>query len=175
MDVISARCALPGSLLCTGDSSIGIEGDVDWSLESLCLGILTILMTHELIVACNVGICDRCLRCNRLIGDGLAVKLEWSCHQPALIIEEELMNTHLMTFAAIAETGVINHERTILLVNERRVVTLCNLSAAHRIPLVTAKEQYATVVGSGRTIVHLITLEECRCAIAIYERTIWIL
>jgi len=175
VDVISTSRTLPGSRLSASDGSIGIEGDVDRSLESLCLGILTILMTHELIVACNVGICDRRLGCNRLIGDSLAVKLEWSCHQPALIVEEKLMNTHLMTFAAITETGVINHKRTILLVNERRVVTLCYLSTAHGIPLVTAKEQYATVVGSGRTIVHLITLEECRCAIAIYERTIWIL
>ena len=175
MDVISTSRTLPGSLLSASDGSIGIEGDVDRCLESLCLGILTILMTHELIVACNVCICDRCLGSNRLIGDGLTVKLEWSCHQPALIVEEELMNTHLMTFATIAETSVINHERTILLVNERRVVTLCKLSTAHGIPLVTAKEQYATVVGCGRTIVHLITLEESRCAIAILVRTIRIL
>ena len=85
------------------------------------------------------------------------------------------MNTNLMTLATIAETGMINHERTVLLVNESRVMPLCNLSTAHRIPLITAKKQYATVVGCGSTIVHLITLEECRCAIAIYERSIRLL
>ena len=39
-------------------------------------------------------------------------------------------------------------------------------STAHGIPLITAKEQYATVVGCGRTIVHLIALKESRCAIS---------
>ena len=85
------------------------------------------------------------------------------------------MNTHLMAFAAITETGMINHESTVLLINERRVVTLCKLSTTHGIPLVTAKEQYATVVGCGRTIVHLIALKESRCAIAIYVRSVRIL
>ena len=60
-------------------------------------------MTEELIVTGYFGVSDGSLCGNVVVGNGLAVKLERSCHNPTLIVEEELMNANLMTFALVGE------------------------------------------------------------------------
>ena len=60
-------------------------------------------MAEELIVAGYLGVCDGSLSGDVVVGDCLAVKLERSSHYPTLIVEEELMNANLMTFALVGE------------------------------------------------------------------------
>ena len=103
MDIVGTSSALPSSCFSACYGAVGIEADVYSCFVSLALGVLTIFVAHKLIVACYLAVGNGSLCSDVVVGDGLAVELERSSHKPSLVVEEELMNAHLMTLALVGE------------------------------------------------------------------------
>ena len=54
-------------------------------------------------------------------------------------------------------------------------MTLCYLCSRHRIPLVATKEQHSTIIGCLGSVIQKIAFCNCRCAVAIYVWSFWII
>ena len=132
-------------------------------------------MSNKLIVACYIRSRIELLGGNFVIGDSLATKLVWRCHQPTVLIQEQLMHAHLMSFRGVIETSVVNQQSTSLMIYNSRVVTLRQLCCRHCFPLIVAKE-FHTLVALGicavvEDILVVHGIDTCRCQ-AVLVRTV---
>ena len=113
-------------------------------------------MQDDLVVSGDLLVGDACRRRYLGICRRAPVKLVRSSHEPAILVEEELVHPHLMTEGTVIELRVIHDERTALAIHKRGVVALRHLAGGHGLPLIAIHEQHATVGRSIAAIIHLI-------------------
>ena len=109
-------------------------------------------MYQQLIGACYLIRCKWLFGLNILVGDGLAVIFERRGNEPAVLVLEQLVHTHLMSLiillGIIAEAGVIDEIGATIRRVDHGVVALRALALRHESPVAIGAEQFLAASGS---------------------------
>ena len=139
---------------------------------------------QHLVVAGNVGGSHLLSGLDVAVGYCLASVFKRSSTQPAVLVDEDLVNTQFVSLSdgAVLETSVIDHECLIAL-RDDRVVTLRALrvvASSHKAPIAIGSEDVLATVGltsTVRTVVDTILIIDgyCTCMIGVGIRAVRIL
>ena len=139
---------LPFSSIFARNGAVSQKMDGNRLLVSLCRCILAIRMSHQLVISHNFASLVKLPGGNILMGIGLTAELVRCSYQPTILVHEELMHSHLMLLPPGIDAGMIDYERTTLVVDDGRVMSLSYFCRRHRIPLVVA-EEFHTLIALG--------------------------
>ena len=94
----------------------------------------------ELIVACHLVSTIKLRCCDVGSRNGFAAEFVGRCDEPAVLVDEHLMDAHLMSFGIIVEAGVIDEQCTTLMIDDSRVVSLGKFGSRHGVPLIVGQD-----------------------------------
>ena len=153
--VVDAPCAVVARLG-AADGAVVVESDGD-GRHLLHVGIVhLVLVDDDLVGAGNVLLLAGSALGDVVVGELLAVILEGRGDDPSLLVEEQLVDAHLVAGGAVVELGVVDQVGASVGCSNGAVVTLCALADGLESPLVVCTHELrAAVVGAGTVVLHV--------------------
>ena len=152
--------------------AVATESDGLWH-NFLVMGVVhSVFVQQQTIGASDFFYGERLLRGDVRVGDRLSVVFERSGHEPSVLVDKHLMDTHLVTYGAVIELGVIHQVGLSVFGGDDGVVPLCTFSNGHVTPVVVGTHDFLASRVAVSAIIHHILGEDGAHAVGIGVGTV---
>ena len=162
IDVTCATDEFPSACVLPAYGTIAIQVDKCRRLVGFVVGVLVVGMSNQLVVTNHFVGAIELRSCDFGCRNGFAAEFVGSSDEPSVLVDKHLMDTHLMTFGAVVETGVINQKCTAFMIDDSRVVPLGKFGSRHGIPLVVGQNLHTDAATDVAAIIEDVAIVDGR-------------